>query len=183
MRGFDEDLEAAIAHHGHLCSGQIIGVRMARLGLRLLGIDDPKSFRDLITYVECDRCISDAVGTVTHCNIGKRRLKWMDYGKVAATFLNLQTNEAVRIYRAFHHYAPEGADLAAFFKNIRDEEMFRVEKVKVHYLPEDLPGRPLYAEVCGQCGEEVLDNRHIQQGGRLLCKACGQGAYYEKVES
>lgn len=183
MREFEEDLQEAVAYHGHLCSGQIIGVRMARLGLRLLGIENPKAFRDLITYVECDRCITDAVGTVTHCNIGKRRLKWVDYGKTAATFLNLQTGKAVRVYREYHHYPPEGADLVAFFNAIGDEEMFRVEKVKVNYLPEDLPGKPLYAEICGKCGEEVLDGRHLRQGDMVLCKACAQGTYYERVES
>ncbi|MEG1585083.1 MAG: FmdE family protein, partial [Anaerovorax sp.] len=72
MISFHEDLERAVKYHGHLCSGQVLGVRMARMGMRLLGIEDPDNFRDLIAYVETDRCIADAVGTVTGCKLGRR---------------------------------------------------------------------------------------------------------------
>ena len=115
MQSFAEDLDEATTYHGHLCAGQIIGVRMARRGLELLGVDNPKEFRDLIVYVECDRCLTDAIGTVTGCKIGKRNLKCMDYGKSAATFLNIQTKEAIRLNTREYFSAPEGADLVEFF--------------------------------------------------------------------
>ena len=178
MRTFAEDLEEAVAYHGHLCSGQIIGVRMARMALGLLGIDAPREFHDLVVYVECDRCLTDAIGTVTGCKLGKRNLKWLDYGKSAATFLNIKTGEAVRIYRETRMYPPEGADLTAFFEAIPDGDMFSAKRVKVHYRPEDLPGKPLDAMTCPRCGEGVIDGRQVVCNGIATCKACAQGTYY-----
>lgn len=95
MRSFEEDLNRAIAFHGHLCGGQITGVRMARYALKYFGIDDPDHYRDLIIYVECDRCLTDAIMVVTGCHPGKRRMKCLDFGKQAATFFDLNRNEAI----------------------------------------------------------------------------------------
>src|SRR5664279_4863500 len=95
----DELLRDAEVAHGHLCAGQILGVRLAMRGLELLGIDDPRG-RDrkrLITFVEIDRCATDAVGVVTGCRLGKRALKFRDWGKVAATFVDLELARAIRI--------------------------------------------------------------------------------------
>ena len=179
MNTFQQDLQEAVAYHGHLCAGQIIGVRMARLGLKKLGIDDPKNFGDLIVYVECDRCLTDSIGTVTGRKLGKRNLKWMDYGKSAATFLNFQTGAAFRIKTRTHFRPPEGADLVGYFEAIPDEDMFSVTRVKVNYRPEDLPGKPCDAMDCPKCGEEVIDGRQVVRDGLAMCKACAEGAYYE----
>lgn len=180
MNSFKQDLEEAVSYHGHLCAGQIIGVRMARRALEILGIDDPKNFRDLIVYVECDRCLTDAIGTVTGCKLGKRNLKWMDYGKSAATFLNTETGEAIRLFSEKRYRPSEGEDLVAFFDAIPDEELFGVRQVKVHYKPDDLPGKPLSeAVICPKCGEKVIDGRQVEKDGIILCKACAYGAYYE----
>jgi len=182
MNTFLQDLQGAVNYHGHLCAGQIIGVRMARLGLETLDIGDPKNFRDLIVYVECDRCLTDAIGTVTGCKLGRRNLKWMDYGKSAATFLNLKTGEAIRISSFSRHYPPEGSDLIEFFDAIPDVELFRVIRVKVNYRPEDLPGKPLGSMVCPVCGEGVMDGRQIVRDGVAMCKACADGTYYESED-
>jgi hypothetical protein len=96
-RTLEEDLQQAKAFHGHLCHGMVLGVHMARYGCRVLGIDDPLTYRDLVVYIEMDRCASDAVAVVTGVTLGRRRLKWVDYGKMAATFVDLNTGEAVRI--------------------------------------------------------------------------------------
>ena len=92
-------LAAAAEAHGHLCAGQVLGVRLAMLGLQKLGIEDPrgKDRKRLVTFVEIDRCATDAVGLVTGCRLGKRALKFRDWGKMAATFVDLSTGKAVRI--------------------------------------------------------------------------------------
>src|SRR5512132_1649732 len=89
---------AALAH-GHICAGQILGLRMALFGLRLLGLDDPagKDRKRLVTFVEIDRCATDAIPVVTGCRLGKRALKFRDFGKVAATFCDLKEDRAVRV--------------------------------------------------------------------------------------
>ena len=179
MSTFREDLDRAVAYHGHLCSGQIIGVRMARLGLSLLGIEDAAHYRDLIVYIESDRCIADAIGTISCCKMGRRRLKWMDYGKTAATFLDLQSGKAFRIYRKYRVYPPEGTDLVDFFEGVSDKELFTVEEVSVHLMPGDLPGPPSDVQVCCFCGEEILDGRQVLREGKICCKACADGAYYK----
>src|SRR5579872_4257400 len=85
--------------HGHLCAGQILGLRMALYGVRLLGLDDPAGAdrKRLVTYVEIDRCVTDAIPVVTGCRLGKRALKFRDFGKVAATFCDLREQRAVRV--------------------------------------------------------------------------------------
>ncbi|MDR0490708.1 MAG: FmdE family protein [Oscillospiraceae bacterium] len=178
MNTFKQDLQEAVEYHGHLCAGQIIGVRMARMALKIFGIDEPKSFRNLIVYVECDRCLTDAIGTVTGCKLGRRNLKWMDYGKSAATFLNLETGDAIRITSGAKMYPPEGADLVEFFEMIKDEDMFGVTPVKVSHKPEDLPGKPLGSMTCPICGENVMDGRQVVRDGAGMCKPCAGEAYY-----
>jgi formylmethanofuran dehydrogenase subunit E len=151
---------------------------MARKGLELLGIDDPEKFRDLIVYVECDRCLTDAIGTVTGCTLGRRRLKWLDYGKSAATFLNSATGKAIRLFSIKKVSPPEGADLIGFFNSIPDEEIFGWSDVKVNYRDTDLPGKPREATVCSRCGERVSDGRHVVKEGSKMCKACAESTYY-----
>src|SRR5262249_33979591 len=98
MKSLDEYLKLAAVVHGHLCAGQVLGVRMAMLGLRELGIEDPIAERKrIVTYIEIDRCLTDAVALVANCRLGKRALKFRDWGKVAATFVDLQTGKAVRV--------------------------------------------------------------------------------------
>src|SRR5207253_4813705 len=98
MKSLEEYLTLAAQSHGHMCPGQVLGVRMAMLGLKQLGIDEPADFRKrLLTVVEIDRCATDAVSLVTGCRLGKRSMKFLDYGKVAATFVDLETSNAVRV--------------------------------------------------------------------------------------
>jgi len=155
---------------------------MARRGLSALGIDDPGESRNLVVYVECDRCLTDAIGTVTGCKLGRRSLKWMDYGKSAATFLNTDTGEAVRLNTKQFYSPPEDIDLVKFFEAIPDDEMFNATRVKVDYRQVDLPGKPLERATCQACNEVVNDGRQITQGAQVLCKACANGAYYDLYE-
>src|SRR3982075_913738 len=99
MKSLDEYIRDAEQAHGHLCAGQVLGVRLAMLGLQKLGIDDPhgKDRKRLVTFVEIDRCATDAVAVVTGCRLGKRALKFRDWGKIAATFVDVSTNKAVRV--------------------------------------------------------------------------------------
>src|SRR5208337_93625 len=99
MKSLDEYLRDAEQAHGHICAGQVLGVRLAMLGLQKLGIDDPrgKDRKRLVTFVEIDRCATDAVAVVTGCRLGKRALKFRDWGKVAATFLDVSSGKAIRI--------------------------------------------------------------------------------------
>lgn len=181
MRSLDEDLQAAVAYHGHLCTGMVLGVRMARLGMQVLGIDDPLSFRDSIVYVEMDRCATDAVSVTTGCTLGRRRLKVVDYGKMAATFVNLATNEAIRVAPRIVAYPQPGEDPVLFFQSFKDEDLFLWQKVLINIPPEDLPGKPLHNVVCEKCGEVVLDHREVTVDSKVFCKACVNKPYYQEI--
>jgi formylmethanofuran dehydrogenase subunit E len=188
---FEDLLEESVKTHGHLCPGQVLGVRMSMLGLRKVGINDPKGKdrKSLIVFVEMDRCATDAVQSVTGCSLGHRTMKFMDYGKMAAAYLNLKTNNAVRVVARevsrdkAKKYFPEiedkyKAQLEAY-KIMSDEELFDVINVKVEIKPEDMPGKPLKRVKCDKCGEYVQDLRDISVNDKVYCKACVHGAYYK----
>ncbi|MDR1712768.1 MAG: FmdE family protein [Coriobacteriales bacterium] len=176
---FKEDLEKAVAFHGHLCAGQVIGTRISRLALEHFGIEDAESYRDLVAFVEADRCLADAITSVTACHIGKRRLKWHDLGKMAACFYDIPSGKAIRIASINNEKAPEGADLVEYFEQFSDEQMFKVEDVELDIDEYDLPGRPKRSVICEQCGEKVMDNRDVEVDGQVLCKTCaGLESYY-----
>lgn len=194
MQTLDELLDECGQLHGHMCAGQLLGARMAVLGCRLLGIDEPRGAdrKKLIAWVEIDRCMADAVGAVTGVRLGKRSLKYLDYGKVAATFFNADTGEAVRIVAL-----EESRDLAdarypeienkrerqfRAYREATDEELFKVERVRVEYGEMDAPGRPRSRVMCMRCGEGVNDGREVRSSNDLvLCRPCSSGGYYKKL--
>jgi formylmethanofuran dehydrogenase subunit E len=180
MHTLEEDFAAAQAFHGHLCHGMVLGVRMARYGCRQLGLDDPPSYRDLIVYVEMDRCASDAVSVVAGVTLGRRRLKWVDYGKMAATFVDLATGRALRVApKPEVPHAGRDADPLELWKDWTDEQLFTCTPVRVTIPEEDKPGPPVRTVVCACCGEQVQDAREVVQDGQTLCRACAHRAYYE----
>ncbi len=192
---FSALLDEAVAFHGHLCAGQIIGVRIAMLGLRRLGIADPKGKdrKRLIVFVEIDRCATDAIMTVTGCRLGRRNMKVMDYGKMAATFLDIESGRALRIVSlqtaramaaAMYPDLSTGAAQLKAYRVLDDGDMFSVQEVAVSIPPEDLPGRPLDRESCVVCGESILDCRQIERDGRTLCRPCAtEHWYYTAISS
>jgi formylmethanofuran dehydrogenase subunit E len=191
---FEALLDESAKLHGHLCPGQVLGVRMSMLGLSEVGISDPKGKdrKDLIVFVEMDRCATDAVRSVTGCSLGRRTMKFRDFGKMAATFLNLRTGKAVRVLaredsrEKARHYCPEESDkhraqLEAY-KVMTDGELFDTMLVSVALGPEDMPGRPLKRVRCQECGEHVQDMREVTKGQRTLCRPCAEGGYYKRIE-
>lgn len=193
-RSFETLLAESVALHGHLCAGQVVGVRMSMLGLELLGIRDPEGAdrKKLYVVVEIDRCATDAIQSVTGCSLGKRSLRWVDVGIMAATFVNLETAEAVRITareqarELADHYRSDIVDrhqrqLAAY-QEMPDEALFTVQRVRVAIAETDLPGRPLRRVCCERCGDWVQDGREEHLDGRIVCRSCAHGAYYSIID-
>jgi formylmethanofuran dehydrogenase subunit E len=190
MKSLDEYLHDAQIAHGHLCAGQVLGVRLAMLGLQKLGIGDPqgKDRKRLVTFVEIDRCATDAVAVVTGCRLGKRALKFRDWGKVAATFVDVTTGKAIRIVakesskdlaRQMH---PEVADKnqqqMLAYREISDDNLFITQWVKVDLPAEEFPGYKGERVVCGICGEGINFRREVRRDGETLCRACAGESYY-----
>jgi len=190
MESFDTLLDISTKIHGHICAGQVIGVRMSMLGLDLIGIDDPKGKdrKKLYVLVEIDRCATDAIQSVTGCSLGKRSMRWMDFGIMAATFVNLETGKAVRITareesrELSEKYCPEienkyQRQLAAY-KVMPQDELFAIQEVRANIPECDMPGRPMRRVQCEECGDWVQDCRDVQQNGKTLCRACAGQRYW-----
>ncbi|MBI4459557.1 MAG: TraR/DksA C4-type zinc finger protein [Acidobacteria bacterium] len=193
MRSLEEYLRESEKAHGHLCAGQVLGVRMAMLALERLGIDDPvKERKRLITFVEIDRCATDAVAVVTGCRLGKRALKFRDWGKMAATFVDLQSNKAIRLAAKedskvlARTICPEIANKneqqMAAYRQMAGSDLFDEMWVEVDLPPEELPGYKGERVACAECGEEINYKREVSLDGRRLCRACAGESYYRPLK-
>ena len=195
MQSFESLLGSSANAHGHLCPGQVVGVRMAMLGCRLIDLNDPTrrdQIKKLIVFIEMDRCTADAVAHVTGVKLGRRSLKFMDYGIMAATFTNLETGKAFRVVST-----EEARDLAPYFapevsgkhtqqleayKRMQDNVLFRVHRVKVALNAYDMPGPTQFKVACAQCGQIVRDHREVLKEGRPYCKPCAEKTYFSDAQ-
>jgi len=196
MESIDILLKECERLHGHMCAGQLLGTRMALLGCKMIGIDDPRGAdrKKLIVWVEIDRCMADAVSAVTGVRLGKRSLKYVDYGKVAATFLNTENERAVRIVAlesartlADERYPEiENKRQRQFqaYSDATDDELFKTELVSIQLRDLDAPGSPRSRVTCVVCGEGVNDGREvIETNGDALCRGCHSGTYYSRLDN
>ncbi len=203
MLSLDEYLREAEVAHGHLCAGQVLGVRLAMLGIEKLGIEDPrgKDRKRLVTFVEIDRCATDAISLVTGCRLGKRALKFRDWGKMAATFVDLNpkdlgikdvsTGRAIRIAakesskalaRSMHpEIENKNQQQMLAYREMAEDDLFTKQWVKVEIAAEEFPGYKGERIVCAECGEGINFHREVVRDGRVLCRACLGERYYEAL--
>lgn len=195
MEDFDTLLKGSSNAHGHLCPGQVVGVRMAMEGCRLIGLDNPRDLphiKKLIVYVEMDRCATDAICFVTGVRLGRRSLKFVDHGIMAATFVNLETQKAFRIVSTerardlAEMYAPEMSNrrqqqLQAY-KKMNIEDLFTIEEVKVDVPACDMPGPTRFKQTCSSCGQVVRDKKEVMKNDKILCRPCALGTYYQPLK-
>ena len=200
--------EAEIAH-GHLCAGQVLGVRMAMLALARLGIDDPRprhlpdgslnpDRKRLVTFIEIDRCATDAIAVVTGCRLGKRALKHRDLGKMAATFIDLNEKLNADDYKALRIVALETSKARArelyptleknaqqmkAYRELPDEDLFSTTWVRVSLPPSEFPGYKGVRLACSVCGEGINFDRFVERNGERVCLACAEPTqrYYQPL--
>ena len=193
MKTLEQYLKDAAVLHGHICAGQVLGVRMAMLGLKKVGLDDPEGAdrKRIVTFVEIDRCATDAVMVVTGCRLGKRALKFRDWGKMAATFVDGQTGKAVRIaaresskelaQSMYPEITDKNKQQMQAYREMTDDQLFHVQAVHVELSPEDFPGYKGERVACDHCGEGINFRREIRRGGKVLCRSCAGERYYEPI--
>ena len=204
--GLDELLREAEVAHGHLCAGQVLGVRMAMLALKTLGIEDPRARfnaaelnpdrKRLATFVEIDRCATDAIGVVTGCRVGKRALKLRDWGKMAATFVDLYARLEGDDYKGLRVVALESskgrakelypeleknAQQMKAYREMPDDELFAIQWVRVPLPASEFPGYKGERVVCASCGEGVNFDRFVERAGVRVCLGCAGGEYYRAL--
>jgi formylmethanofuran dehydrogenase subunit E len=202
----DSLLHDAEVAHGHLCAGQVLGVRMAMLALERLGIDDPRrrtnpdgslnpDRKRLVTFVEIDRCATDAIGVVTGCRVGKRALKLRDWGKMAATFVDLSAPVGEAEYKGLrvvakesskaraaelHPELPKNEQQMAAYRELPDADLFAEQWVRVPLPPSEFPGYKGARVACARCGEGVNFDRFVERDGQQLCLGCAADEVYYK---
>ncbi len=195
MQTLDELLKEAETAHGHLCAGQVLGVRMALLGCARLGLEDPrgKDRKRLVTFVEIDRCATDAIAVVTGCRLGKRALKFLDWGKMAATFVDLESGRAIRIAakesskEAASQLHPEAASKnqqqMLAYREMSNDALFTEQWVQITLDSREFPGFKGERITCAECGESINYERYAVQDRHKLCRGCAAPAhrYYQPL--
>ena len=186
MSDYDILFNKAKEFHGHVCPGIVLGTRLTIAGLRELGINPHEPIRNLIVYMEIDRCGTDAVQAITGCSLGHRSLKHKDFGKFAATFVDTKTDKAIRVSvheknRAAHDKL-DPKEVINVLSKVPEEEILKIEHVRVTIPREDLPGFPVGKSVCSRCGEQISDNRYTVVNGNMLCRNCAGEWYYTIIE-
>ncbi len=189
MEPFDDLLRQAELAHGHLCAGQILGVRLAMLGCQRLGIAEPRTTdrKRLVTFVEIDRCATDAIAVVTGCRLGKRALKFRDWGKMAATFVDLASpipvpGDPTPAYKGIRVVALESSKQRArdlyphiedknrqqmlAYRELPDADLFHEQWVQVPIHPREMPGYKSPRIACALCGEGINYDRNTHRRRR-----------------
>ncbi|MEO8287368.1 MAG: FmdE family protein [Chloroflexota bacterium] len=189
MPDIEELLALTSALHDHLCPRQVLGVRTGLLAARLFALDLPQADKRIFAFVETDGCYSDGLSVATGCWHGRRTLRLVDYGKVAATLVDTHTNDAFRITPQpaardlacmQAHDAPDRwhAQLAAY-QVMPDRDLLRAERVVLNVSMQAVISRPGLRVVCSVCGEEIMNEREVSHDGQLLCRHCaGVEPYY-----
>ena len=205
----DDLLLEAERAHGHLCAGQVLGVRMALLAFERLGIHEPRrrtladgslnpERKRLVVFCEIDRCATDALAVCTGARVGKRALKLRDWGKMAATFVDLNRPlggddyEGLRVIalesskeraRACYPELDKGEQQMRAYRELSDAELFGEERVRVPLPPSEFPGYKGERVTCSRCGEGVNFDRFVERGGERLCLSCADPAlrYYSPI--
>lgn len=176
----EELLKRCVEFHGHLCLGQVLGVRLALMGMELIGTRNPK---EMIVLIENDRCIADAIQIITGTRIGRRSAKLINYGKMAATFVNTESGTAYRVnVRQVDPQAGHDKEQIRQVLHTPEGELLACKRVAVSLKPEDLPGKPRHTVNCVRCEEKVFDGREVQGDVGPLCLSCAHGPYYQIVE-
>jgi formylmethanofuran dehydrogenase subunit E len=188
MKTLTELLTESAALHRHLCPRQVLGVQMGRWAAELLDLDLPQQDKRLLTFVETDGCFCDGVAVAAGCWVGRRTLRVEDYGKVAATFVDTQTERALRIAphpqarQLAHRYAPEARNkweaMLLGYQRMAPAELFVAQVVELIVPVSAIVSQAGHRVNCDRCGEEILNEREILRNGLTLCRACVQGAYY-----
>jgi formylmethanofuran dehydrogenase subunit E len=191
MSEMQELLDKTADLHHHLCPRQVLGVRMGMVAGELLGLELPQPRKQLLTIMETDGCGADGVSVATNCWVGRRTMRIVDYGKMAATFINTKTETAVRIAphplcrgraRALVPDAPnrwQGYLLG--YQRLEAHELFVFQWVTLKDDLRRLISRAGWRANCAICGEEIFNERDVCENGRVLCRACAWGAYYEEL--
>lgn len=191
MQSLTELLQESAQVHQHVCPRQVLGVRMGLAAGQRLDLPVPQSDKRLLTIVETDGCVIDGLAVATGCRVGRRTMRVLDYGKVAATFVDTQTGRAIRIVphagarQQARNYAPEAQSrwqaYLLGYQRMPEAELLNIQAVMLAVSLEKILSKDGYRVNCQRCGEEIINEREVLQAGLTLCHPCAEGAYYRPL--
>lgn len=183
MSDYEVLFQKAREFHGHVCAGIVLGTRLTIAGLRELRMNPHEYNKDLIVFMEIDRCGTDAVQAITGCSLGHRSMKFRDYGKFAATFVDLASGKAVRVAvnekNRAQHDQMDPKEVLNVLATVPEDEILKIERVSITIPEDDIPGMPRHKTVCSTCGERIMDGREVMHDGKVMCRNCANGSYYQ----
>lgn len=179
---------SAARHHNHLCPRQVLGVRIGLLAGKALNIVVPQAEKRLFAFVECDGCGMGGIAVASGCFVERRTLRVLDYGKLAATFVDTHTGQAVRIHphpdsrQAAQRLLPDSPDswhaqLEAY-QVLPDEQILVIEPVRLAVSMEAIISQPGLRADCTICGEEIINDRQVIVDGKAVCQTCAGESYF-----
>jgi formylmethanofuran dehydrogenase subunit E len=193
MNDLQQILAVSSSHHTHLCPRQVLGARIGLAGASALGLDTHRNDKHLLIIIETDGCFADGITAATGCSVGHRTLRIEDYGKIAATFIDVKTEQTLRItpkldsrQRALIHTPTESrhyfAQLQAY-QTMPDDELLNFQPVRLRIPIQQIVSRAGVRISCDHCGEEIINEREMISDGQFLCRACAaDGYYHQEVE-
>jgi len=189
---FSHLLEESAAYHTHVCPRQVLGVRMGLYAGQLLGFEAPQADKRIFTFIETDGCFLDGVAVSTGCAAGRRTMRVVDFGKMAATFVDSLTEQAIRLSphsgarKSCQEYAPGAQDrwhaYLVGYQEMPDNQLFQVQPVQLAVPLKVLLCREKMRSICARCGEEIFNEREVQVDGIVLCQACAGQSYYSVTD-
>ncbi|MFZ1401065.1 MAG: FmdE family protein [Candidatus Promineifilaceae bacterium] len=184
-------LEQSAALHRHPCPRQVLGARMGILAGQLLAIELPQTNKRLLSIVETDGCFADGVSVATNCWVGRRTLRIVDFGKTAVTFVDTQTETAVRLFPlpTIRELAPDFAPEARNrwegyllgYQRMPDDLLFGIQSVVLSQSIQEIVSRAGVRVNCDVCGEEIINEREVERDAITLCQTCAGAGYYALV--
>lgn len=191
MRTLADILCESSSRHRHLCPRQVLGARMALYAAESLSLDLPRKDKRLLVTSETDGCAVDGIIAASHCRVGNRTLRILDFGKVAATFTDTHTEDSIRIApqpgarSLAWKYAPQAKNrweaMLAGYQAMPDTELFNVQSVRLNMPLSRILGRPGQKTICEVCGEEIINGREVTERGMTVCRTCAGDGYYQIV--
>jgi formylmethanofuran dehydrogenase subunit E len=189
MPSLESILRESAARHKHLCPRQVLGARMSLLAGELLELELPRLDKQLLVIAETDGCTVDGIIAATGCHIGGRTLRILDFGTVAATFIDTRTEESIRIIPTREarvlsgDYAPTARNqweaMLFAYQVMPIAELFTIQQISLLIPLSKIIGRPTMKTVCEICKEEIINGREVMNGGSILCWACAGNSYYQ----
>lgn len=192
MNHLEMTLNKSASRHRHLCPRQVLGARIGLAGAAALSLLLPRTDKRLLIILETDGCFADGLEAATGCTVGHRTLKVVDYGKVAATFVDVKTEQAIRVAPQLDvrekawRFAPDEvrhyfAQLVGY-QQMPDEELLTIQPVQLNTPVSRIVSRPGVRVNCAQCGEEVMNEREVWQGAAAFCQSCAGLSYYNNPQ-